>query len=1215
MRARTASAMLLLYTAVLSVCPAAGQGPETGDALAFDVPAGSAEDAIAIFSKQSHRLIVAPGEALAGIRTPALRGRYRFEDALSLLLKGLPVQLASDDGRTVVLVRKLASAAPKPAPAPREAVNPNFETIVVSSEGYRASLESSTLAKRNAVGFSESVFAEEIGKFPDTNIAEALNRIPGVTIWREINGEGINIQIRTLGTNFTKVLLNGNPIGVASTGATDSTNTNREVDLNWFPPELFTKLSVYKSLSADQLEGGAAGSVSMRSTRPFDRPGFHFSYNLDLTDQTTTNLAIGKRGTLIVSDTEGSFGALFAIAGVQSNMMVTGWEDGNSGWVTPNLPAGACGANNQCSQFGGNAWTISSTVPSGVYIPIPGGFPLASGYAPVTQGGKTYFPAGYPVDNSMLYALNPGLADAGCPALNPSAACLNQAMTRLSNTLLPRLGRPMFEKGSRDRHNVLLSLEYWPGDHFHAYADMVAGRINNDMNRTDIDWGVRGGNSATQMIPANVIISPDWLAAPFTAGLGGAAQTGTFYNAVFGLEARSYKEKGDFLNINPGVRWQPAELLQFNLEAYYTRSHFFRVNPTVMATTCTASAPPAGIDNCPNGPPALGTVLQFDARGAYPSESINLDLNDPRNYEWNLGRLNLIGEKRYSRTFGSHLDVTFGGDKFAVKAGAAYDEVYRLITTLDDSVTWQAAACGSNPSTVLLGPNTALPGCSGQSGSAPAGWTRPAYPGFGTGYSAGAPPLQFGGSLVPTSALADYIIPGPTGFATVDYEKFFAATGYYDILNKAVDSIRCIPHCSPQGYPDGAVLYPGFGNGFSERNLGFYAKASGQFGIAGRLFRFDAGLRWVTTWQNVISGLLRSDARNDSLQDGGYYPNYYILQPRKRSYQAYLPSASLVYEINDDFLLRLSLSRSMNRPNPSAMLGTVSFGDPNVTTAVLGNPYLKPYYANNIDIGGEYFTGGEGYVGVSLFRKSISGFTALLTTTRNFAYLAQYGINWNTLAQQQQLNYQTSGGPSGVPCNSDATCADHPIAVNQQVNLKGLEIINGVELDIVQPLDRLLAPFGLTGFGFSGNVTIIDQRSTGAVPTFALGVAPLQYNLTAYYEGDGLQLRLTYNWNDTSYGSASNNQNVCFPAVPSGDKTIGCPAGLYTFTAAYGQADFSSSLKLSKLFGTVPTDPALSFEIQNVFDARQSSYAQMKSALHSYFIKGRTLMLGVRGSL
>ena len=122
--------------------------------------------------------------------------------------------------------------------AAQNADNQNLEEVVVT--GIRASLQSSTDAKKESTGFSDSIFAEDIGKFPDSNIAESFNRIPGITITRDISGEGVNIAIRGLGQNFTRVLLNNAPVNVASTGRTDAQSTNREVDLDMFPTELFT---------------------------------------------------------------------------------------------------------------------------------------------------------------------------------------------------------------------------------------------------------------------------------------------------------------------------------------------------------------------------------------------------------------------------------------------------------------------------------------------------------------------------------------------------------------------------------------------------------------------------------------------------------------------------------------------------------------------------------------------------------------------------------------------------------------------------------------------------------------------------------------------------------------------------------------------------------------------------------------------------------------
>ena len=89
-----------------------------------------------------------------------------------------------------------------------------LEEVIVT--GFRKSLEDSTTAKRESVGFIDSIFAEDIGKFPDTNIAESFQRIPGIQISREISGEGTTVAIRGLNTNFTKVTLNDAPVAIAS---------------------------------------------------------------------------------------------------------------------------------------------------------------------------------------------------------------------------------------------------------------------------------------------------------------------------------------------------------------------------------------------------------------------------------------------------------------------------------------------------------------------------------------------------------------------------------------------------------------------------------------------------------------------------------------------------------------------------------------------------------------------------------------------------------------------------------------------------------------------------------------------------------------------------------------------------------------------------------------------------------------------------------------
>ena len=477
------------------------------------------------------------------------------------------------------------------------------------------------------------------------------------------------------------------------------------------------------------------------------------------------------------------------------------------------------------------------------------------------------------------------------------------------------------------------------------------------------------------------------------------------------------------------------------------------------------------------------------------------------------------------------------------------------------------------------------------------------------GYTAGQPStFTWQGSLVPQSAIASYLMKGPTGFVTVNYPAIKAASNYYAIDQAAIKAMQ------GKGGPGSTATFPystssnlGSTSGsFDEKNWGMYADLTGQFHPGSRTLKYDVGLRWVETHQTIFSPTqVQSIAiTNASLSDGGKFPAAYTFPGTKHTYQAFLPSLSLVYEVADDFLVRGSVSRTMTRPFPGSMISVLNFSSPTADTASLGNPALKPYFSNNIDVGAELYTGGEGYLGVALFRKSISGFTGSSNLTVPVSYLGNFGITWGGLTQTQQANLAAKG------CSDVPTCAAN-VVLTTQVNQAGLEIINGMEWDYVQPLDFLLADYGLKGFGFTGNVTLLDPTSTASPPTHPTGVANLQYNLTAYYENNGLMVRTSYNWNSKVYGSGSNNQGVC---LPPGTSSGGCPAGAYLFGLPYGQLDLSSSLKLATLFGDLPSDPEVTFDITNLTSSKQRSIDQFSDAIHSYYIKGQTFMLGLRGT-
>jgi TonB-dependent receptor len=136
----------------------------------------------------------------------------------------------------------------------------------VAVTGQLQSLFLSQSTKRDAVNTVDSVSAEEAGKFPDQNVADALQRVPGVSVNRS-GGESNQITVRGFGPNFVNVLLNGRTMATAA--------TDRAFDFDVLPSEVIQQAVVQKTSTPDLEEGGIGGTVNVITARPFDFNGFH----------------------------------------------------------------------------------------------------------------------------------------------------------------------------------------------------------------------------------------------------------------------------------------------------------------------------------------------------------------------------------------------------------------------------------------------------------------------------------------------------------------------------------------------------------------------------------------------------------------------------------------------------------------------------------------------------------------------------------------------------------------------------------------------------------------------------------------------------------------------------------------------------------------------------------------------------------------------------
>src|SRR3954464_10592918 len=185
----------------------------------------------------------------------------------------------------------------------------SLEEVVVT--GYRKSLNAALDAKRDSVGSVDTIVAEDIAAFPELNLAESIQRIPGVSIQRDA-GEGREISVRGLGPQFTRVRVNGMEAltTVSTSDANGGTNKNRVFDFNVFASELFNNITIHKTASADIDEGSLGATVDLRTARPFDYNGFTavVGSKADYNDLAGT---VMPRYSGLISDTfaDGKFGA------------------------------------------------------------------------------------------------------------------------------------------------------------------------------------------------------------------------------------------------------------------------------------------------------------------------------------------------------------------------------------------------------------------------------------------------------------------------------------------------------------------------------------------------------------------------------------------------------------------------------------------------------------------------------------------------------------------------------------------------------------------------------------------------------------------------------------------------------------------------------------------------------------------------------------------
>lgn len=226
----------------------------------------------------------------------------------------------------------------------------NLDAVTVT--GYRYSIEKSLDQKRNANAVVEVVTAEDVGKFPDKNVADALQRVPGVIVTRD-GGEGKNVSVRGLSSELTLTELNGNYIATAESNG----DPTRSFNYMLLPANLLSSAELFKTPEARIDEGGVGGTVILHTRRPLElEPNSGFA-SVEGTWADTTKKTDGQfSGSYSWHDEDDRFGVFVGYTDQKRTTRTMGASTESWQWYGRDEGGTAVDVNGKPSDFNSNWW-------------------------------------------------------------------------------------------------------------------------------------------------------------------------------------------------------------------------------------------------------------------------------------------------------------------------------------------------------------------------------------------------------------------------------------------------------------------------------------------------------------------------------------------------------------------------------------------------------------------------------------------------------------------------------------------------------------------------------------------------------------------------------------------------------------------------------------------------------------------------------------------
>jgi len=318
--------MLVVITSLFTVYALNAKATNSKKTFYFSMPQQRADVSLNQIAEQANITLIFPFETMLLKKANAIDGVYTAENALAKALYGTGFNIVPrNDGHISIIpkpnegeqiiqlhneiaalvMQTVALNSGTSSAITQEASVPLLEEIIAT--GIRGSIKQGLIKKEIANSIVDGAFAEELGKFPDANVAESLQRITGLAITRSRGGEGQFVTVRGLGEEFNAVTYNGRILATENQG--------REFPFDVIASDLISAAEIYKSTMASQGDGSIGGLVNIRSALPLDNPGFHGVGKLATQYESLGN-SFGERVSAVISNTwaDNTLGMLLAVS-------------------------------------------------------------------------------------------------------------------------------------------------------------------------------------------------------------------------------------------------------------------------------------------------------------------------------------------------------------------------------------------------------------------------------------------------------------------------------------------------------------------------------------------------------------------------------------------------------------------------------------------------------------------------------------------------------------------------------------------------------------------------------------------------------------------------------------------------------------------------------------------------------------------------------------